>query len=102
MLQSFAEEEPHNPFNWYALAMEFIKDDPLEAEKLMGKLLTEFPDYLPTYYHAAHLYGQLDQIQKAAAVFEKGIRLSETQQDTKANKELKNSYLNFRFENDLG
>ena len=59
MLKSFAEEEPDNPFNIYALALEFIEVDPIQATFHFKKLLGEFPEYLPTYFHAAAFFADL-------------------------------------------
>lgn len=101
MLQSFADDEPQNPFNWYGLALEYLENDPEKAAKYFEKLLLEFPDYLPTYFPAAHLFGQLGFLEKAEEAFESGIKLAQSQNNTKALGELKNSYMNFKFENDL-
>ena len=101
MLKSFAEEEPNNPFNIYALALEFIEVDPVQATLHFKKLLGEFPEYLPTYFHAAAFFADLGEVQFSKTIYEKGIDLAESQQDVKAIKELKNSFQNFLFENDL-
>lgn len=101
MLQSFAEQEPDNPFNWYGLALEHLDDEPGEALKYFEKLLAEFPNYLPSYYHAAHLFAQMGYLQQARLAFEKGIELAQSRNELKSLSELKNSYLNFKFENDL-
>lgn len=101
MLKIFAEQEPENPFNWYALALEYQDSDPDEAVIYFNKLLTEYMVYLPTYFHAAAFFSELGEIQKAREIYEKGIRLAEDQNDEKTLRELKNSYQNFLFENGL-
>lgn len=101
MLKIFAEQEPDNPFNWYALALEYQNSDPENAEVYFNKLLTEHIVYLPTYYHAAVFFNDLGETQKAKEIYENGIRLAEVQKNEKTLKELKNSYQNFLFENDL-
>lgn len=101
MLQSFAEQEPDNAFNWYGLALEHLEEEPLEALKYFEKLLVEFPNYLPSYYHAANLFAQLGFLDKAGFAFETGIALAQSKNESKTLNELKNSYLNFKFENDL-
>lgn len=101
MLKSFAEEEPENPFNLYALALEFIEFDLQAAAFHFKKLLDEFPEYLPTYFHAAAFFSDKGEIHFSKTIYEKGIQLAETQKDEKAIKELKNSFQNFLFENDL-
>ena len=55
-LLKFLEEDPHDAFNWYAVATEYRATDPDRALVYFEKLLTEHPDYVPTYYHAAQLY----------------------------------------------
>ncbi len=101
MLKSFAEEEPENPFNFYALALEFIEYDRNSAELYFNKLLEEFPDYLPTYFHAAAFFADKGEILFSKSIYEKGILLAKSQKDEKALKEMKNSFQNFLFENDL-
>jgi len=101
LIEQFTKEEPENPFNWYALALEHLEIDPDQAESLFNKLLESHPDYLPTYFPAAHFFAEIDQIQKAQKVFLKGIEVASTEKNEKTLKELKNAYLNFCFENDI-
>jgi tetratricopeptide (TPR) repeat protein len=101
MLQSFAESEPENPFNWYALALEYQYLDPKKAYFLYEKLLKEHKSYLPTYYQAALFFAEQGSIYLAKQTFEKGISLAEQLNETNTLRELKNSYQNFLFENDL-
>ena len=99
LLKSFIQEEPNDPFNKYALGMEYISDNLLEdGELFFSELLEKHPDYLPTYYQAAHLYWQLNETSKAESIFTTGIELAEKQQDLKAISELKSAYQNFLFE----
>lgn len=100
-LQQYIKEEPENPFNHYALALEFQKIDATAAATHFDNLLLNFPSYLPTYYHAAALFAELEEIQKAKATFESGIALAKAQKDSHAQRELQNAYQNFLFENDL-
>jgi len=101
MLKFFAEQEPDNPFNWYALALENQNSNREAAAMYFNKLLTEYMVYLPTYFHAAAFFSDLGEIQKAKEIYENGIKLAENQKEEKTLKELKNSYQNFLFENDL-
>ncbi|WP_304517584.1 tetratricopeptide repeat protein [Cecembia rubra] len=102
MLQSFAEQEPENPFNWYALALEYQNSYPENAATLFHKLLKEHKGYLPTYYHAAHFFAEYGDLDLAKTIYEEGIVLAEQEKQEKTLRELKNSYQNFLFENDLG
>ncbi|MFD2035357.1 tetratricopeptide repeat protein [Belliella marina] len=99
-LKSYADQEPDNPFNWYALALEFRNDDPHQALLYFKQLLTNHRTYLPTYYHAASLCSELNLIEDAKKIYEDGISLAKEQQDLHALRELQNSYQNFLFEND--
>lgn len=101
LLKAYIEEEPQNPFNRYALALEIKDKEPLEATKLFDFLLLNHPDYLPVYFPSAHFFFELDQIEKAKGIFEAGIRLAENQNAEKTLKELRNAYQNFLFETDL-
>lgn len=84
----FVEEEPGDPFNVYALAMEFINGQPERARPYFDQLLIEHPDYLPTYYHAAALYADMNQRDRAAALYETGIELARVQNNPKIRLEL--------------
>ncbi len=101
ILREFIKEEPENPFNYYALALELRETGPKEAIELFDYLLLNHPDYLPVYFPSAHFFEAQNEIEKAKEVFEKGIRLAITQKDEKALKELKNAFQNFLFEHDL-
>lgn len=84
----FVAEEPNDPFNIYALAMEFMSGQPEQAKLYFDQLLTQHPDYLPTYYHAAALYANLGERNKAADLYEKGIVLAQSQNKQKTLQEL--------------
>jgi Tfp pilus assembly protein PilF len=101
LLRDFIDEEPENPFNYYALALELREKSPDEAEESFEYLLAKHPDYLPTYFPAAHFFAEREAIGKASEIFEKGLALAERLGEEKTLKELKNAYQNFLFENDL-
>ncbi len=91
----FVEEEPGDPFNVYALAMEFINGHPEQARPYLDQLLANHPDYLPTYYHAAALYADLNQRDRAAALCETGIELARLQNNAKTLLELQRAQQGF-------
>ncbi len=101
VLKEYAEEEPENPFNWYALALEYQNIDYKVANDLYLKLLKDYNSYLPTYFHAASFFAEKGEIDFAKTIYENGIDLAKTQNNSHALKELNNSYQNFIFENDL-
>ena len=90
-LQKFLDEDPTDPFNWYALALEYQKSDQKKAVLLYEKLLADFVAYVPAYYQAAHLYQQMGEKEKSIDVFEKGILQARKQNDFKAAKELQSA-----------
>lgn len=91
-LFEFLREDPSDPFNWYAVATEYMKTNPQEALKYYEKLLQAHENYVPTYYHAARLYAQLGQQEQAESTFQKGIKVSLQQGNRKAHRELQNAY----------
>ncbi len=101
LLKVFAKEEPEDPFNWYALAVEYLAIDRDKAELYFDKLLNSFEYYLPTYYTAAHFFTQKEEFQKTKIIYEKGIKLAGDTNEFKAQNELKNAYQNFLFEHDF-
>ena len=99
-LTQFVQEEPGNPFNVYGLAMEFMDSQPKQARVYFDQLLAEHPDYLPTYYHAAALYTNLDERDKAAELYEKGIALAQAQRNEKTLQELQRAQQAFEDDED--
>ncbi len=100
-LLQFVKEEPNDPFNLYALALEYQNKDADAAKTYFEKLLQQHPEYLPTYFHAAAFFAEAEKIEKAQQIYLKGIDLAKKQGNQHALRELKNAYQNFVFENDL-
>ncbi len=100
LLRGFINEEPDEPFNYYALALEFVDTDSQAAVSILQELIENHPQYLPTYYKLAHLYWDLNQIEKAQELFQLGIGLAERQGDLKTLAELKAAFQNFQFDQD--
>ncbi len=97
------QDDSRDPFLWYVLALEYNKlDDMEETYETFRKLLIQFPDYLPSYYQAAHFFWEIGFIEEAKSTFLKGIELSEKNQDAKTGQELKNAYQNFLIDVDEG
>jgi Tfp pilus assembly protein PilF len=97
-LHKFYEEDPSDPFNVYALALEYLHADIAKAEQFFEILLKEHKDYLPTYYHAARLFQDKGEKEKAISVYENGISLARTCGDRKALRELQSAYDELMFE----
>lgn len=97
-LKEFYQQNPNDPFVIYGLALEYVKTDPDKAAEHFDILLQHHPDYLPTYYHAAALYAEMDQRTKAEYIYIKGIDLAELTNDQHTLRELKNAYTNFQYD----
>ncbi|WP_194776940.1 tetratricopeptide repeat protein [Pararhodonellum marinum] len=100
-LLAFVKEEPENPFNLYALALEYLSTKPEEADRYFTKLLKLHKGYLPTYFHAAAFYTDQGELAKAKSIYEEGLQLAQMQGNGHALKELKNAFQNFCFEFDV-
>ena len=97
-LLQYYNEDPGDPFNLYALAQEYLKSDPAKSRVLFETLLQQHRDYLPTYYHAAKLYQDMNEKAKAIQVYEDGIEVAKKVNDMKALRELRSAYDELMFE----
>lgn len=92
LLQQFLEEDPHDPFNIYALALEYQKIDINKSKELFDRLLKEHEHYIPSYYHAGNLYLNLNLVEEAKQILEKGILKAKQQNELKAMREMQSVY----------
>jgi DNA-binding SARP family transcriptional activator len=92
LLLDFLEEEPNEPFNRYAVAMELMNSNAVRSIEHLEVLFLEHPTYLPTYYQLAQLYFDDDKLNEAENVYKKGIELAIAQGNNKAEKELNGAY----------
>lgn len=97
-LFKFLEEDPEDPFNLYAIALEYLNDDKVKAREYFDKLLSQHEKYVPVYYHAASLYRKLGKQEKAAEIYEKGITTARNQNNQHALRELRAAYNEFLYE----
>lgn len=98
VLRQFAEEDPLNAFNWYALALEYQHADPPQASRLFDKLLAEFENYLPSYYMAATHCARQGDLKRAVHIFRKGIEVAKAQGYRKTEAELRSGLEEVLFE----
>ncbi len=96
-LEAFAKEDPTDPFNLYALALEYLKMEPARALVLFEQLVVDHPRYLPTYYPFAHLLIDLQEYARAEQIFAAGVEVARHAQDAKAMRELNNAWSDFKF-----
>jgi Tfp pilus assembly protein PilF len=97
-LEQFFRDDPEDPFNIYGLALEYLKIEPARAKTLFEILLDKHPDYIPTYYHAAKLFVELNEKEKAIQTYEKGIEQARQSKADKALRELRSAYDELMFE----
>lgn len=83
-------EDPNNPFNYYLLGLEYIKDGDMEESiRIFENLLKDFPNYLPSYLTIAnYLIEHNLAIEKTEEIIKKGILMAIEQQNSKAQREL--------------
>ena len=98
-LLNFLKEDPNDPFTLYCLAMEYEKTDINLAIKYYEMLLQNHEGYTGTYYHAAKLFNNLGEKQKAEEIFKKGLEKTFVEGHTKNYRELQSAYNNFLLEN---
>jgi len=91
-LLKFLEEDPNDVFSLYALALEYKKSNPAEAMNLFSQLLTNHPDYLPTYYQAGAALEELGKTDEALEVYQKGVALARKLNDAATLRELQAAY----------
>ena len=97
-LEKFYEEEPGDPFNLYALALEYRDVDYGKSQSFFDILLQQHPDYLPAYYHAAHFFQERGDRERAIRLFEEGISLARKTNDVKTLRELQSAFDELMFE----
>ncbi len=100
LLEKYIKEDPNDPFNYYAIATEMVGQRPEKAKEYFELLLSNHPDYLPTYYHAAQLLVDEEEYDEAEQVYKKGIALATSQENSKTLRELNTAYQNLLFEMD--
>lgn len=97
-LENLMQENPEDPFSFYAWTLESCQLYPEKTLELWQNLAQKFPGYLPLYYQwgkAAHANGQLDL---AIYLWEKGLLLAQDQGDKHTEAELRSAITNARLE----
>jgi len=94
LLEKFISEDPADPFNYYALALEYLQTNPAKATELFDQVLSDYPDYLPVYYTAGTFYAETSNDIKAMEILNKGVDLARRKSDLKALRELQNALQN--------
>lgn len=90
---------PNDTFALFALAKEYEKQQKWnDVVQLFEKLLVVDDKYIGVYYHLAKTYEQLNEINKALNIYERGILEAQKLQDLHALSELKNAKMNLELE----
>ena len=86
--------EQDNQNSWiHALALEYIKvSDDNKAREIFETILTEYPDYVGSYYHLGKLLERLGENQLAIEWYEKGMSAAKEAKDNHACNELQAAY----------
>lgn len=85
-------QTPDDPFPRYALAMEYRSLGQIDKAKLVfSDLVSQFPDYVPTYLMYGSTLVELGDKDTARAVFTKGIEVAGRKRDAHARNELQDA-----------
>jgi Tfp pilus assembly protein PilF len=87
-LIEFIKDDPHDPFNHYALALEYRKANEQRALEIFEDLIKNHPQYIPVYYQLAGLYVHFGEREKAVQTFRDGIAIARQHGDHKTLREL--------------
>lgn len=95
-LLAFYQEDPTDPFTIYAIATEYLKLDTAVALRYYEQLLSEHPNYVGTYYHAAKLYLELGRPEDAEVIYQKGMKIARQEGNMHAFSELQQAFNKFK------
>ena len=91
-LQAMEREKPKDAFVQYALALEYKNcGDITQSRVYFERLVTEFADYVPTYYQYAEMEAGEGNVNLAIQLYEKGIEKAMAVNDSKTVRELKSN-----------
>lgn len=87
------QAHPSDSFLQHALALEYLKiGEETAARTLFENVLKDDENYVGSYYQLAKLLEQNDQLEKAKAVYEKGMLKAKEMGDQHAYNELLSAY----------
>ena len=89
-LEKMLDENPEDPFLIYALAREYeSKEGTLQALLMYEHLVTNYPNYIATYYHYAKLLHKAGNRSEAVRLIQKGIEEGTKEKDLHAVSEMR-------------
>ena len=92
VLKQFLEQEPSDPFNHYAIALEYAAHQMyIEAIKKFQEVIRLDPGYVPAYQQLGLLFSQLGRKSEAQEIFVRGIEVAESSGDAHARAEMQDA-----------
>jgi tetratricopeptide (TPR) repeat protein len=89
-LFKFLEEDPNDPFLYYAVATEYVRQaNDAKALEYYQIVRSRFPNYVGTYYHLGKLLERTGKREEAVDVYREGINAANDARDRNALRELK-------------
>lgn len=88
-LLQMLQQEPHDPFLNYAVALEHGKSGNIsKAISIIEEILQRDENYLGAYYQLAKYYEEAGEKEKAVSAYRKGMEVAKRQNNRKALGEL--------------
>ena len=88
-LNRFLEEDPGDPFTHYAIAMEYVKMKSFrEAVGKLEEIILIEPHYVPAYHQLGLIHLELNNINEARVILQRGIRTAGEVGDSHAGAEM--------------
>ena len=88
-LIDFYNKDPKDSFVIYGIALEYAAlKNYAKAEEFFNNLLTHDPDYVAGYMQYAQLKININEINKAKELYEKGIHVAKKVGDNRSSKEM--------------
>jgi Tfp pilus assembly protein PilF len=95
VLKNMRTKDPGDSFTRYAIALEYIGvNDNNNAGKELSELIEDDPGYLAAYYQFGKLLEESGEIEKAQAVYSKGMEIAKNQNDLHTFNELQEALEN--------
>ncbi|MCL7989286.1 tetratricopeptide repeat protein [Sphingobacterium sp. lm-10] len=92
-LQELLKESPQDPFLHYAVTMEYVKlDNRLDALAGFENMISNFPDYVGTYYHFGKFLEKEEQLNRALEIYQQGMEIAKSKRNMHALNELRGAY----------
>src|SRR5690606_16653220 len=94
LIEDMLDKNPDDAFLNYAAVLEYKKlEQDQKAKSLLEKINVKSPEYLAVYYQLGKLYESENSIDKAIAVYKKGLEIAKNQDDLKTFGELSEALL---------